>query len=90
MVFKKLAKWISQQQNKDDIDIVVIMTQCFSKSALYHIFGSKAVQSTNMNQQVNFDEDVTSRSRASSVQSIEIEIQTDISQVHGYFLQLHP
>lgn len=90
MVFKKLAKWISQQQNKDDTDIVVIMTQCFSQSALYHIFGSKAVKSTNMNQQVNFDQGILSRSRASSVQSIDIEIQTDISQVETTGTQTSP
>ena len=95
LVFKKLSVWCHRQRGKTDAELIPLLNKYFSPTTFGYLYGADALKTVRLtegeNQYTNEDQPTHSRANtAESVQSMDLEIQTDTTPVTASQTQTSP
>ena len=97
LVFKKLSVWCHRQRGKTDAELIPLLNKYFSPTTFGYLYGADALKTVRLAEGENQDSDEAdsqpTHSRANtaeSVQSMDLEVQTDTTPVAASQTQTSP
>ena len=92
LVFKKLYAWCHRQRGKTDAELIPLLNKYFSPTTFGYLYGADALKTVRL-PEGDEDDSQPTHSRANtaeSVQSMDLEVQTDTTPVTASQTQTSP